>query len=242
MTEARPTRPRVLLKLSGEALADESRQGPLAAETLARVAREIGQAVGSGEVSVAVVIGGGNIFRGLAKGAALGLARTTADQMGMLATLINSLALRDVLSAAGVAAEVFSAVAVGGVARQTAILEVQAALDQGRVAILAAGTGNPFFTTDTAAALRAAEIGARMLFKATKVDGVYSADPLHDASAVRYTKIGYPEVLERRLAVMDLTAISFCMENRIPICVFSMLEEGAIARALSGAPCGTIVS
>ncbi len=242
MSESVCTRRRVLLKLSGEALSDEAGQGPFSPETLVRVAREIGQAVASGKVSVAVVTGGGNIFRGLAGGASLGLARTTADQMGMLATLINSLALRDVLCAAGVPAEVFSAVAVGGVARQVSIPEVHAALDQGRVAILAAGTGSPFFTTDTAAALRAAEIGAGMLFKATKVDGVYSADPASDSSAVRYTHIGYPEVLERRLAVMDLTAISFCMENRIPICVFSMLEDGAIARALAGEPCGTIVS
>ena len=234
-------RRRVLLKLSGEALADESGQGPLSTATLARVAREVVAAVRATAVEVAIVIGGGNIFRGLAGGASLGLERTTGDQMGMLATLINSLAMRDAITAAGIPAAVHSAVAVGGVAPQISAPLVRKELEAGQVVILACGTGNPFFTTDTAAALRAAEVGAELIFKATKVDGVYSADPVKDPSAVRYEEIGYQEVLERRLGVMDLTAISFCMENSLPICVFSMKEEGAICRALSGEATGTIV-
>jgi len=240
LSDPAPARRRVLLKLSGEALSGED--GPFSPEILLRVAREIAEAVASEAVRVAVVIGGGNIFRGLAGGASLGLARTTADQMGMLATVMNALAMRDVLIAAGVRAEVHSAVAIGGVAGQISIPAVNAALDAGRVVILAAGTGSPFFTTDTAAALRAAEIGADMLYKATKVDGVYSSDPVRDPDAVRFDHISYPEVLERRLGVMDLTAISFCMENRIPICVFSMIGDGAISKALRGESCGTTVS
>jgi len=189
----------------------------------------------------AIVIGGGNIFRGLAGGSALGLDRTTGDQMGMLATLINSLALRDALIAAGLPAEVHSAVHVGGVAPQISIPAARAALAAGTVVLFACGTGSPFFTTDTAAALRAAEIRADVLFKATKVDGVYSADPARDPQAKRYDNIGYAEVLEKRLAVMDLTAISFCMENKVPICVFSMIEEGGITKAVLGRASGTRV-
>jgi uridylate kinase len=241
LTETAHHHRRVLLKLSGEALSDETGHGPFSLATLLRVAREIGQAIKTGRVELALVIGGGNIFRGLAGGDTLGLARTTADQMGMLATIINSLAMRDVLLGAGVPAEVYSSVSVGGVVNQISIPAVRSALDQGRVVILAGGTGNPFFTTDTAAALRAAEIGADLLYKATKVDGVYSTDPAKDPQALRYENISYSEVLERRLGVMDLTAISFCMENRLPICVFSMLEDGAITKALLGEPCGTIV-
>ena len=234
-------RRRVLLKLSGEALADGEGQGTLSAATLGRVAREVAAAVRATGVEVAIVIGGGNISRGLAGGAALGLERTTGDQMGMLATLINSLAMRDAIAAIGIPAAVHSAVAVGGVAPQISARQVRRELEAGQVAILACGTGNPFFTTDTAAALRAAEIGAGLIFKATKVDGVYSADPVKDPAAVRYDEIGYGEVLEKRLGVMDLTAISFCMENNLPICVFSMKEEGAVCRALSGEAAGTIV-
>ena len=230
---------RILLKLSGEALQADS--GPLSAETLARVAGEIAAARREKNFELAIVIGGGNIFRGLAGGAKLSLERTTGDHMGMLATLINCLALRDALIAAGLSAEVHSAVHVGGVAPQISIPAARAALAAGTVVLFACGTGSPFFTTDTAAALRAAEIGADILFKATKVDGVYSADPVKDPQAKRYDTISYAEVLEKRLAVMDLTAISFCLENKVPICVFSMIEEGGITKAVLGRVSGTIV-
>jgi len=234
---------RVLLKLSGEALQDatDAATGPLSAAILIRVARELADARRQKDFELAIVIGGGNIFRGALGGPALGLERTTGDQMGMLATLINSLALRDALIAAGLSAEVHSAVSVGGVAPQISIPAARSALASGAVVLFACGTGSPFFTTDTAAALRAAEIRADILFKATKVDGVYTADPVRDPGAKRYEQIGYAEVLEKRLAVMDLTAISFCMENRVPICVFSMLEEGALTKAVLGQASGTVV-
>jgi len=206
------------------------------------VARELAVARREKNFELAIVIGGGNIFRGLAGGGALGLARTTGDHMGMLATLINCLALRDALIAAGLSAEVHSAVHVGGVAPQISIPAARAALASGTVVLFACGTGNPFFTTDTAAALRAAEIGADILFKATKVDGVYSADPVKDPQAKRYENISYAEVLERRLAVMDLTAISFCMENKVPIIVMNILKRGNLVSMLvKGEQIGTIV-
>lgn len=232
---------KILLKVSGEALQDEAGAGPLSPTTLMRVAREIAAARSKRDFELAIVIGGGNIFRGLAGGAALGLERTTGDQMGMLATLINCLALRDALIAAGLRAEVHSAVMVGGVAPQISIPAARQALASGTVILFACGTGSPFFTTDTAAALRAAEIGADILFKATKVDGVYTADPAKDPQAKRYESLTYAEVLEKRLAVMDLTAVSFCMENKVPICVFSMLEEDAIKKAVLNQVRGTIV-
>lgn len=239
---------RILLKLSGEvfrAKPDEGDPGAkadaLSAAMLARMAREIAAARRERNFELGIVIGGGNIFRGLSRGGDFELERTTGDQMGMLATLINCLALRDAINAQGLSAEVFSAVAIPGVAPAISAHSLRPALAAGTIILFACGTGSPFFTTDTAAALRAAEIKADILYKATKVDGVYSADPARDPQAKRYESIRYAEVLEQRLAVMDLTAISFCMENKVPICVFSMLDEGAVTKALLGQAAGTVV-
>jgi uridylate kinase len=235
----RPVYRRVVLKLSGEALAGSVGYG-IDPPVLERIATEIRDVVGLG-VEVAVVIGGGNIFRGIAASAG-GMDRATADYMGMLATIINALALQDALEKVGLQTRVLSAIEMRAVAEPYIRRRAIRHLEKGRVVIFAAGTGNPFFTTDTAGALRAIEIGADAIIKATKVDGIYSSDPKADASAERLPRATYIEVLSRRLQVMDTTAISLCMENALPIIVFDLTRSGNIKRIVLGEPVGSIVS
>ncbi len=230
---------RVLLKLSGEALQGGQGSG-IDPQVLARVAGELAQVRRSG-VELGVVLGGGNIFRGVA-GAAQGMDRATADQMGMLATVINGLALRDALTRAGVEARLMSAVEVGGAVERFARERALRHLEKGRVVIFAGGTGNPFFTTDTAAALRALEIGAQCLLKGTQVDGVYDRDPRKDPAARRFPRISYQEVLERGLRVMDGAAVALAQEGRLPVVVFDMHREGNILRVVKGEEIGTLVT
>jgi uridylate kinase len=229
---------RVLLKLSGEALAGDLGYGidPSVIQRIAEELREV-QALG---VQVGIVIGGGNIFRGL-QAAAAGMDRATADYMGMLATVINALALQDGLEKAGLITRVCSAIEMPAVAEPYIRRRAIRHLEKGRVVIFAAGTGNPFFTTDTAAALRAVEVEAEVILKATKVDGVYSADPLLEPGAERLAHVTYIEVLNRGLKVMDTTAISICMDNHLPIVVFSLTEPGNIRRILLGEAIGSTV-
>jgi len=229
---------RVLLKISGEALAGNAGFG-ISADAVGTFAREIQEVHGLG-CELALVIGGGNIFRGLA-GSAFGVDRATGDYMGMLATVINSLALQNALEKLGVSTRVQSAIAIQEVAEPYIRRRATRHLEKGRVVIFGAGTGNPYFSTDTAAALRAMEIGAEVILKATKVDGVYSADPAKQADAVRYRELAYIDVLNRELKVMDSTAISLCMDNALPVIVFNLLEPGNIRKALLGEPIGTIV-
>ena len=229
---------RVLLKLSGEALMGDEAYG-IDRATIERMAREIADVVAMG-VELAIVIGGGNIFRGVAGGAA-GMDRATADYMGMLATVMNSLALQDALRQHGVAARVQSALKIEQVVEPYIRPKALRYLEEGKVVIFAAGTGNPFFTTDTAAALRGAEMGVEVVLKATKVDGVYSSDPMTDPGAQRFTRISFDEAIARHLKVMDATAFALCRDQRLPIKVFSILEEGALRRALSGDDEGTLV-
>jgi uridylate kinase len=224
---------RVLLKLSGEALMGEGKYG-IHPPTLVRIAGEVKQVVDAG-VEVALVIGGGNIFRGVA-GATEGMDRASADYMGMLATVINSMALQDALEKQGAFTRVLSAIKMEQVCEPYIRRRAERHLEKGRVVIFAAGTGNPYFTTDTAASLRAMEIGAEVLLKATKVDGIYSADPKKDAGARRYRTLTYMDVLQKDLNVMDSTAISLCKDNNLPIVVFDMTRPGNIARAILGDP------
>lgn len=230
---------RILLKLSGEALLGDEDYGidPL---MLARVAGELADLVNQG-IQVGVVIGGGNIFRGAGLARA-GMDRVTADHMGMLATVINALALQDALERAGVYARVMSALQINEVCEDYIRRRAIRHLEKGRVVILAAGTGNPFFTTDTAAALRAIEVGADVLIKATKVDGVYTADPKKDSSAARYERLSYDKVLADKLNVMDATAVVMCRDNNLPIRVFDLNIPGALARVARGEAVGTLVS
>jgi uridylate kinase len=230
---------RVLLKLSGEALMGEQTYGidPAVATQIARDVHEI-QGMG---VETAIVIGGGNIFRGVAA-SARGMDRATADYMGMLATVINALALQDALEQQGVVTRVVTAIEMRAVAEPFIRRRAIRHLEKGRVVVFGAGTGNPYFSTDTAAALRAMEIKADVILKATKVDGIYDADPMVKAGAIRYDRISYLEVLEQRLKVMDATAISLCMDNRLPIVVFSLKTPGNIKRAVSGEPIGSLVT
>ncbi|HXG14853.1 MAG TPA: UMP kinase [Calidithermus sp.] len=242
MTDSDPPRPvyrRVVLKLSGEALAGSQGYG-IDPGVLERIAAELREVVALG-VQVAVVIGGGNIFRGVAASAG-GMDRATADYMGMLATIINALALQDALEKTGLQTRVLSAIEMRAVAEPYIRRRAIRHLEKGRVVIFAAGTGNPFFTTDTAGALRAVEIGAEAIMKATKVDGIYSADPRRDAGAQRLARTTYGDVLARRLEVMDATAISLCMENRLPIIVFDLTRSGNIKRIVLGEPVGSVVS
>jgi uridylate kinase len=204
-----------------------------------QVAREIGEIQQLG-VQVGVVIGGGNLFRGLAA-SARGMDRATADYMGMLATVINALALQDALEQLGVTTRVATAIEMRAVAEPFIRRRAIRHLEKGRVVLFAAGTGNPYFTTDTAAALRAMEMRAEVILKGTKVDGVYTADPLQDKAAKRYESISYLEVLERGLKVMDATAISLCMDNKLPIVVFNLRESGNLRRVIMGDPVGTTV-
>jgi uridylate kinase len=235
----RPAYRRIVLKLSGEALAGSQGFG-IDPPVLDRIGEEVRDVTDLG-VQVAIVIGGGNIFRGVAASAA-GMDRATADYMGMLATVINALALQDALEKAAVQTRVLSAIEMRAVAEPYIRRRAIRHLEKGRVVIFAAGTGNPFFTTDTAGALRAVEIGADAIIKATKVDGVYSADPKRDPAAKRLDRLTYIEVLNRGLGVMDTTAISLCMDNKLPIVVFDLMEAGNIKRIVLGEPVGSIVS
>ncbi len=236
---ARPAYRRIVLKLSGEALAGSQGYG-IDPQVVERIAAEVRDVTTLG-VQVAIVIGGGNIFRGVAASAG-GMDRATADYMGMLATIINALALQDSLEKAGVATRVLSAIEMRAVAEPYIRRRAIRHLEKGRVVIFAAGTGNPFFTTDTAGALRAVEIGADAIIKATKVDGIYSADPKRDATAQHLPRVTYIDALNRRLQVMDTTAISLCMENALPIVVFDLTRSGNIRRIVLGEPVGSIVS
>jgi len=229
---------RVLLKLSGEALMGDQQFGVDPAVT-SRIARDVGEIQGLG-VQTAIVIGGGNIFRGLAA-SARGMDRATGDYMGMLATVINALALQDALEQHGVLTRVVTAIEMRAVAEPFIRRRAIRHLEKGRVVIFAAGTGNPYFTTDTAAALRAMEIKAEVILKGTKVDGVYTADPMLDPKATKYRTITYLQVLERQLKVMDATAISLCMDNNLPIVVFNLREAGNIRRVVLGDAVGTMV-
>lgn len=231
--------PRVLLKLSGEALAGEGAYG-IEATTLGAMADELAEASRLG-VEIGIVIGGGNIFRGL-KGAATGMDRVAADQMGMLATVINSLALQDALEKRGLDTRVQSAIPIQTVAESFIRRRAMRHLEKRRIVIFAAGTGSPFFTTDTAAALRAKEIRADVLLKGTKVDGIYTADPVLDAAATKYDRISYMEFVERQLRAIDSTAVTFCMENSIPIQVFNFKIRGNLLRLLKGESIGTLIA
>jgi uridylate kinase len=230
---------RVLLKVSGEALMGEGNYG-IDVGTVDRIAGDVKEAADSG-TQICMVIGGGNIFRGLA-GAAKGIDRATADYMGMLATVMNALAMQAALERTGLASRVQSAIPMSSVCEPYVRRRAIRHMEKGRVVIFAAGTGNPFFTTDTAAALRAAEMNCDALLKATQVDGVYSADPKKYPDAVRYESLSYHEVLARDLAVMDASAISLSRENGIPILVFSLHDRGALAQVLRGQGRATIIT
>jgi uridylate kinase len=230
---------RILLKLSGEALAGSQGYG-IEPGVLSRIAAEVAEVAALG-IRVAIVIGGGNIFRGVAA-STTGMERATADYMGMLATVINAMALQDAVERTGLATRVLSAIEMRAVAEPYIRRRAIRHLEKGRVVIFGAGTGNPFFTTDTAAALRAVEIGAEVILKATKVDGVYSADPEKDPTAKLIPRLGYLEVLARGLAVMDATAISLCMDNRLPIVIFNLTVRGNIERIVRGEPVGSLVT
>jgi uridylate kinase len=233
-----PSYKRILLKLSGEALMGDKQYGidPAVTAQIAQDVREI-QSLG---VETAIVIGGGNIFRGLAA-STRGMDRATGDYMGMLATVINALALQDALEQHDVNTRVMSAIEMRAVAEPFIRRRAIRHLEKGRAVIFAAGTGNPYFTTDTAAALRAMEIRAGVIMKATKVDGIYTADPMKDPAATRYETISYLQVLEQRLQVMDATAISLCMDNQLPILVFNLRTPGNLRRAVLGEPVGSVV-
>jgi len=233
-----PAYRRVLLKLSGEALMGEQAFGIDPAITT-QIAKDISEIQGLG-VQTAVVIGGGNLFRGLAA-SAKGMDRATADYMGMLATVINALALQDALENQGVLTRVASAIEMRAVAEPFIRRRAIRHLEKGRVVVFAAGTGNPYFTTDTAAALRAMEMRADVILKGTKVDGIYTADPMIDKTATKYDDISFMNVLERRLKVMDTTAISLCMDNKLPIVVFNLRTPGNVRRVIMGEPVGTTV-
>ena len=233
---------RVVLKLSGESFAEETGWG-IDASIVERIAAEIADARRELDMEIAVVVGGGNIFRGIA-GKTRGMDRARADYMGMLATVINALALQDALETVGQPTRVQTAITMDKVAEPYIPLRAIRHLEKGRIVVFAAGTGNPYFTTDTTAALRGAEVGAQAVLKGTHsgVDGVYSADPRLDPTAVKLTEVTHFEVMNRRLAVMDSTAITFCMDNELPIIVFDVSTPGNIRRALSGEAIGTLVS
>jgi uridylate kinase len=229
---------RVLLKISGEALMGSQSYG-IDPETANNIAREVVDVSETG-VELALVIGGGNIFRGIA-GTAAGMQRASADYMGMLATVLNALAVQNSLERLGVDTRVMSAIKMEELAEPYIRRRAVRHLERGRIVIFAAGTGNPYFTTDTAAALRAMEIGAEVIIKATKVDGVYSSDPVKNPDAEKFEELSYLDVLQRGLKVMDATAVSLCMDNNLPIIVFSMLKPGNIMKVISGEKVGTIV-
>jgi len=230
---------RILLKLSGEALGGDSGVSisPEAVQDMARQIREVREL----GVQVVVVVGGGNIFRGL-KGSERGIERATGDYMGMLATIINALALQDALEKVGVATRVQSAISMAQVAEPFIRRRAVRHLEKGRVVIFGGGTGNPYFSTDTAAALRANEIGAEVILKATKVDGIYDSDPKENANAKRFSRITYLEALQRQLKVMDSTAFSLCMDNKMPIIVFDLFRPHNLKRVVFGEKVGTLVT
>ncbi|MFG0286042.1 MAG: UMP kinase [Phycisphaerales bacterium JB039] len=230
---------RVLLKLSGESFAAPGAFG-IGPEQVAHIARQTADAAGKG-AQVAVVVGGGNIIRGAQLAEAGTVHRATADYMGMLGTVINALALREALTEIGVESRVMSAIEIRAVAEPFIRGRAIRHLEKGRIVILAAGTGNPFFSTDTCAALRAAELECDILLKATKVDGVYSADPAKDPSATRFDRLTATEAVQRNLKVMDLAALTMCRDNHIPVVVFDFAKPGAIGRAVAGEPIGTRV-
>jgi uridylate kinase len=233
----------VVLKISGEALASSASDETIDAAVVQRMATEIAAARADLQVELAVVIGGGNIWRGTT-GAGTGMDRATSDYMGMLATVINALALQDAIERQGQVTRVLSAIEMAEVAEPYIRRRAMRHLEKGRVVIFAAGMGNPYFTTDTPAALRAAEIEADAILKGTHsgVDGVYSADPKVDPDAVRFDRISFMEVVSRDLKIMDLTAVTFCKDNGLPILVFDLMSEGNIGRALSGEPIGTLIT
>ena len=233
-----PAHKRILLKLSGEALMGDDAYG-INRATIVRMVQEIREVTQLG-VEVAVVIGGGNIFRGVAGGAVC-MDRATADYMGMLATVMNSLALADTMRQEGMTARVMSAIAIEQVVEPYVRPKALQYLEEGKIVIFAAGTGNPFFTTDTAAALRGAEIGAEIVLKATKVDGVYTADPKKDPSATRYHRISFDQAITQNLQVLDATAFALCRDQKLPIRVFSILKSGALKRIVMGEDEGTLV-
>jgi uridylate kinase len=229
---------RILLKLSGEALTGQESFG-IDPKILDQMALEVGQLVGIG-VQVGLVVGGGNLFRGAALQAA-GLDRVTGDHMGMLATVMNALALRDALERSNISTQVMSAIPMSGVVDHYDRRKAIRALTNGDVVIFAAGTGNPFFTTDSSACLRGIEVDAEIVLKATKVDGVYSADPMKFADAVRYERLSYDEVLDKKLEVMDLTAICLCRDHNMPVRVFEMEKRGALLNIVRGGDDGTLI-
>jgi uridylate kinase len=233
-----PLYTRVLLELSGQALVEEGPCGSAAGHAT-RIAADVADIQSLG-VQTAIVIGGGNIFRGVAA-SARGMDRSTADYMGMLATVMNALALQDALEAQDVPTRVLSAIEMRAVAEPFIRRRAIRHLEKGRVVVFAAGTGNPYFTTDTAAALRAMEVKAEVILKGTKVDGIYTADPVTDPAATRYERISYLQVLQDRLQVMDATAISLCMDNKLPIVVFNLRTPGNIRRVVQGETVGTTV-
>ncbi len=233
-----PLYSRILLKLSGEALMGDGAYG-IDPDVATRIAADVAEIQSLG-VQTAIVIGGGNIFRGVAA-SARGMDRATADYMGMLATVMNALALQDALEAQDVPTRVLSAIEMRAVAEPFIRRRAIRHLEKGRVVVFAAGTGNPYFTTDTAAALRAMEVKADVILKATKVDGIYTADPVKDPAATRYERISYLQVLQDRLQVMDATAISLCMDNKLPIVVFNLRTPGNIRRVVFGEAVGTTV-
>jgi len=233
-----PAYQRILLKLSGEALMGDDAYG-INRSTIVRMVQEVREITDLG-VQVAVVIGGGNIFRGVA-GGSVGMDRATADYMGMLATVMNALALADTMRQEGMTARVMSAIAIEQIVESYIRPKALQYLEEGKIVIFAAGTGNPFFTTDTAAALRGAEIGAQVMLKATKVDGVYTADPKKDAAATRYKTITFDEALIKNLQVLDATAFALCRDQSLPIRVFSINKPGAMKRVIMGEDEGTLV-
>jgi uridylate kinase len=229
---------RILLKLSGEALMGEDAYG-INRQTIEAIVQEIAGVARLG-VEMGVVIGGGNIFRGVAPGAA-GMDRATADYMGMLATVMNALALQDAMRRAGLDCRVQSALNIEQVVEPYIRGKAIRYLEEGRIVVFAAGTGNPFFTTDTAAALRASEVGAEIVLKATKVDGVYTADPKKDRAATRYQRLSFDEAIHRNLKVMDATALTLCRDQNLPVTVFSIFKKGALLRVVAGQDEGTLV-
>ena len=239
MSAPQPGHQRILLKLSGGALRGDDAFG-INQATIERMVAEVAEVARIG-VQVAVVIGGGNIFRGIAGGSA-GMDRATADYMGMLATVMNALALADAMGKQGVTARVMSAIDIQQVVEPYVRPKALQYLEEGKVVIFAAGTGNPFFTTDTAASLRGAEIGAEVVLKATKVDGVYTADPMKDPTATRYTRLSFDEAIGRHLGIMDATAFALCRDQKLPIRVFSIVKPGALMRVVMGEDEGTLVT
>ena len=238
MTKKTIVYPRILLKLSGEALMGQQDFG-ISPAILEDVAGEVKSVTDAG-VQVAMVVGGGNIFRGVSL-ASSGMDRTAADHMGMLATVINALAMQDAMERKGLKVRVMSALSIHSVCEDYIRRRAVRHLEKGRVVIFAAGTGNPFFTTDSAASLRGIEINANVVIKGTKVDGVYNADPMRDENAVRYERLSFDQVIAEKLAVMDTTAIVLCRDNRVPIRVYNMHEQGALLRMVRGENVGTLV-